>query len=1080
MNAVFPRIMRSSLGLLAAILWFASPSAAQNVAPEAYQQLRYRHIGPVGNRLAAVAGVSGDPLTYYAGAASGGIWKTVDGGLHWEPIFDAQTDHSVGALAVAPSDPAVVWAGTGEPHIRSNVSLGTGVYKSTDAGRTWRHMGLGEGGPTRMSRIVVHPHDPDIVYVGALGHAHGPQNARGVFRTTDGGESWEHVLFVNENTGASSVEMDPSNPRRLFAGMWTVEVHTWGRESGGEGSGVYLSDDGGDTWTRLEGNGLPVLPVGKTDICLTPADPNRVYALIETGDGVPWHGRETESGEFWRSLDGGANWELMNHSRDLGGRTAYYNNCFVSPDDPDEVYFQTSGLSRSLDGGATYVNHQGLQRPGGDFHDMWIDPRDGNRMIVANDQNVAVSMNRGMSWHATELPIGQMYHVTVDNAIPYNVLGNRQDGPSFRGPSNSRTGGFGGIGGPIPRSEWVTVGGGESGFATPDPEDPNIVWSSASGSGGRGGVVVRWDARNRQFRDVEVWPELASGHPASGVRFRFQWTFPLHVSSHDRNTVFVTSQHVHRTTNGGQSWDIISPDLTTNDESRMGISGGLTPDNIGVEFCCVIYAFAESPIDAGVLWAGSNDGLVHVTRDGGGSWTDVTSNIPDLPPDGVVRGIHASGHETGKAYFAIEHHQQGNFEPHVYRTDDFGESFTKIVEGIADSPLSYTRDIHEDPVRPGLLYLGTENVLYVSFDDGDNWQPLMNNMPVSPMYGIEVQKHFNDLVVGTYGRGFWILDDITPLQQLSAEVAGEEAHLFAPRDAYRFRAITSARTMPNDQSDGDNPPYGASINYWLGDGGAGGATIHIADAAGNPVRSLDGPARAGINRVWWDLRDEASPEMVFRTKPLHADWVDLGDDRTRSGGQGLSMLVAPGTYTVTLEVDGQPSQSRELRVHKDPNSSGTEADIQAQLAMFSEIRTDYADVTSMVNRIEWVRRQLYDLRAVLEDRGGADEILAAAAELDENLIAVEDNLVRLIVTGTGQDGVRWAPKLAEELRYLAGAIMNGDFSPTDQAGEVQRLLNQEVVEYGAQVEELFEGEIADFNRRLLASNLSPLISDSDG
>ena len=1076
MNAV-PALPRSSVCLMVAILGLANSGAAQQVAPEAYQQLRYRHIGPVGNRLAAVAGVPGDRLTYYAGAASGGIWKTSDGGEFWEPIFDGQVDHSVGALAVAPSDPSIVWAGTGEPHIRSNVSLGTGVYKSTDAGRTWSHMGLGEGGPTRMSRIVVHPHDPDIVYVGALGHAHGPQQARGVFRTTDGGESWEHVLFVDENTGASSVEMDPSNPRRLFAGMWTVEVHTWGRESGGEGSGIYLSEDGGDTWRKLEGNGLPVLPVGKTDICLTPADPNRVYALIETGDGVPWHGRETESGEFWRSLDGGSTWELMNHSRDLGGRTAYYNNCFVSPDDPDEVFFQTSGLSRSLDGGATYVNHQGRQRPGGDYHDMWIDPQDGDRMIVGNDQNVSVSMNRGMSWHATELPIGQMYHVTVDNAIPYNVLGNRQDGPSFRGPSNSRTGGFGGIGGPISRSEWVTVGGGESGFATPDPEDPNIVWSSASGSGGRGGVVVRWDARNRQFRDVEVWPELASGHPASGVRFRFQWTFPLHVSSHDRNTVFVTSQHVHRTTNGGQSWEIISGDLTTSDESRMGISGGLTPDNIGVEFCCVIYAFAESPLDADVMWAGSNDGLVHVTRDGGGTWSNVTDNIPDLPPDGVVRGIHASGHETGKAYFAIEHHQQGNFEPHVYRTDDYGESFTKIVNGIADSPLSYTRDIHEDPVRPGLLYLGTENILYVSFDDGDNWQPLMNNMPASPMYGIEVQKHFNDLVVGTYGRGFWILDDITPLQQLSAEVAGAAAHLFAPRDAYRFRAITSARTMPNDQSDGDNPPYGASINYWLGDASAGGAMIHIADAAGNPVRSLEGSGQAGINRVWWDLRDEPSPEIVFRTKPLYADWVDLGDDRMRSGGQGLSMLMPPGTYTVTLEVDGQPSQSRELRVHKDPNSSGTEGDIRAQLAMFTDIRADYAEVTSMVNRIEWVRRQLHDLEAVLEDRGGADEILAAAAELDENLIAVEENLVRLITTGTGQDGVRWAPRLAEELRYLSGAIMNGDFSPTDQAGEVQRLLNQEVVDYRTQVEELFEGEIADFNRRLLASNLSPLISD---
>ena len=455
----------------------------------------------------------------------------------------------------------------------------------------------------------------------------------------------------------------------------------------------------------------------------------------------------------------------------------------------------------------------------------------------------------------------------------------------------------------------------------------------------------------------------------------------------------------------------------------------------------------------------------------------MTDNIPDLPPDGVVRGIHASGHETGKAYFAIEHHQQGNFEPHVYRTDDFGESFTKIVEGIADSPLSYARDIHEDPVRPGLLYLGTENTLYVSFDDGDNWQPLMNNMPASPMYGIEVQKHFNDLVVGTYGRGFWILDDITPLQQLSADAVAASAHLFAPRDAYRFRAITAARSMPNDQSDGDNPPYGASISYWLGQAGADGAVVRIADAAGNEVRTLEGPGQAGINRVWWDLRDEPSPEMVFRTKPLYADWVDLGDDRQRSGGQGLSMLMPPGTYTVTLEVEGQPSQSQELRVLKDPNSSGTEEDIRAQLAAFSDIRDDYAEVTSMVNRIEWVRRQLYDLQAVLEDRGGEEDIVGAVTALDESLIAIEDNLVRLITTGTGQDGVRWAPKLAEELRYLAGNIVNGDFPPTDQADEVRLLLNQRVVEYRSQVDELFEGEVAEFNRRLLASNLSPLISD---
>ena len=1068
------RFLRPLLAAVLSLPLGALAAGAQQVDPDRYGQLRFRHIGPVGNRLASVAGVVGDRLTYYAGAASGGIWKTVDGGEYWEPVFDDQIDHSIGALAVAPSDPSIVWAGTGEPHIRSNVSVGTGVYKSTDAGRTWRHMGLGEGGPTRTSRIVIHPTNPDVVYVGALGHAHGPQQARGVFRTTDGGETWEHVLFVDESTGASSIEMDPSNPRKLFAGLWTVEVNTWGRESGGEGSGVYLSLDGGDTWTKLEGNGLPRPPIGKTDICLTPADPDRVYAMIETGDGVPWHGRETDSGEVWRSDDGGDTWMLLTHERDRAGRTGYYNNCFVSTDDADEVYFLHSSFMYSIDGGLTAESQGGPSSPGGDHHDMWIDPLDGDRMIVGNDQGLGVSTNRGRTWHRVELPIGQMYHVTVDNAIPYNVLGNRQDGPSFRGPSNEPGGGRGGGPGVIPRGAWLTVGGGESGFATPDPEDPDIVWSSASGSGARGGVVVIWNAENRQFRDVEVWPELASGHPASGVRYRFQWTFPLHISPHDRNTVYAASQHVHRTRNGGQSWEVISPDLSTNDASKMGISGGLTPDNIGVEFCCVIYSFAESPVEEGVLWVGTNDGLAHVTRDGGDTWTDITANLPDLPPDGVVRGIHASKHQAGKAYYAIEHHQVGNFEPHVYKTDDYGRSFTKIVDGIADSPLSYVRDIYEDPVRPGLLYLGTENILYVSFDDGGRWQPLMSNMPPAPMYGIEVQEHFNDLVIGTYGRGFWILDDLTPLQQLDAQVAAAPSHLFAPRDAYRFRPVTSYRRIPNDQSDGDNPPYGASLNYWVAGGSAQGATLTIADGSGRVVRTLRGPARPGINRVWWNLQDEPSPSVVLRTKPLYADWYDLGPDRRRSGGGGLSMLVAPGTYAVTLEVDGR-SHTQQLRVLKDPNSSGTEADIRAQLALFDDIRTDHAEAAGMVNRIEWARRQLYDLGDVLAERGDAADLLEASAALDEKLIAVESQLVQLL--NAGSDGTRWAPELIQELGYLAGNIMNGDFRPTDQAREVQGILHERVLRLRGETATLFDTEVAAFNRTLLARNVSPLISD---
>ncbi len=439
---------------LAALALFAfTPGAllAQQLSQEMLDQFRFRHIGPVGNRVAAVAGVPGDPLIYYAGAASGGIWKSVDGGEYWESIFDGQPDHAIGALAVAPSDPAIVWAGTGEPHIRSNVSLGTGVYKSTDGGETWRRMPL-DVAPTRMSRVVIHPTNPDIVYVAVLGHSHGPQRERGIYRTKDGGETWAHVLFVDENTGASSLEMDPNNPRVLFAGMWQIEIHTWGRESGGPGSGLYMSRDGGDTWKRLEGNGLPKLEIGKVDICLTPANSNRVYALIETGDGVPWHGRETESGELWRSDDGGKSWQLMTHDRNFGGRTAYYNNCVVLPDDPDEVFFLTAAFVHSIDGGRTGTPLTGRQRPGGDYHDMWIDPTNGDRMIVGNDGGTAVSINRGKTWHRVQLPIAQMYHVTVDNAIPYHVMGNRQDGPSTRGPSNSRTGGFGG--GSIPRGMW--------------------------------------------------------------------------------------------------------------------------------------------------------------------------------------------------------------------------------------------------------------------------------------------------------------------------------------------------------------------------------------------------------------------------------------------------------------------------------------------------------------------------------------------------------------------------------------------------------------------------------------------------
>ncbi len=1080
-----PLVSTRSVLLAAALIVLApAPVAAQMDAPATLQPLHFRHIGPIGNRVAAVAGVEGDAHVYYVGAASGGIWKTEDGGLTWRPLFDDYPVHAIGSLAVATSDPQIVWAGTGEPHIRSNVSIGNGVWKSTDGGDTWRHMGLDATG--RISDVLIHPRNPDIVYVAALGHGHSPQPERGIFRTTDGGTTWEQVLFVDENTGASDLEMDPNNPRILFAGMWHVSINTWNRGSGGPGGGIFVSRDGGDTWTKLQGHGLPTRPVGKVDVCMTAADARRVYALIETGDGVPWHGEETDSGELWRSDDGGHNWQLVNHSQDLAGRSAYYTVCHVSPDDADEAYFLAAPMTYTFDGGHTYdtAGSEGaaMARPGGDNHDMWIDPGNPDRMIIANDPGVAISTNRGRSWMRIQLPIAQMYHVTADNNVPYYVYGNRQDGPSFRGPSNSRTGGFGG--GSISRGMWHAVGGGESGFATPDPDDPDLIWSSASGAGARGGIVVRYRERTRQFRQVEVWPESTGGWPAEELKYRFQWTFPLLISPHDNDTVYVTSQHVHRTTDDGQSWEVISPDLTTNDKSKQGISGGLTPDNIGVEYCCVIYAFDESPAQQGVLWAGTNDGLVQISRDGGSSWNNVTANIPGLPPDGVVRAVEASKWEAGKAYLAIEHHQVGDFAPYVYRTSDFGRSWDKITDGLAPGVLSFARHIEEDPVRPGLLYLGTENALYVSFDDGDSWQSMMTDLPASPVYGITIQEHFNDLVVGTYGRGFWIMDDLSPLQQLTPEMVvavqgggggGATAHLFEPRSAYRFHNITSPATTAGDPSAGENPPRGASISYWLGQEQEQEVSVRISDAAGQTVRVLTGTKTAGINRIWWDLRGESATPLRLRTRPVTAEWVDLGADRVREVNSRPGILQPPGRYTVTLEAAGRTLE-QPLEVIKDPNSEGTETDIASQIAMVAQLYDDLETTVGMINRIEWMRRQLYDLQAVLADTADSERLIEAAGELDGTLLAVEEDLYQTRLTYTGQDRVRWPTRLFGHFQYLAGAVSTVDFPPTDQAREVQQVLEDRMHDLSDELARLIEQDVEAFNELLRERGLGPVVT----
>lgn len=1055
----------------------AAPLTAQQVDSSVFDALRFRHIGPEGNRISAVAGVPGHPSVYYAGAASGGIFKTTDGGTRWEPVFDDQDALSIGWIAIAPSDPNVVWVGTGEPNIRSHISVGKGVYRSTDAGRTWTFLGLENTG--RVSRIQVDPRDPDVAYVAALGHAYGPQRERGVFRTRDGGETWEHVLFVNEDTGASDLVMDPNNPRILFAGMWQIEIHTWGRTSGGPGGGIWRSADGGDTWTRLEGNGLPEKDVGKIALAIAPTSSDRIYALIETGDGVPLpDGTETESGELWRSDDGGDSWTLVSHDRELAGRTHYYSRVEVSPVDDLEAYFLSASFARTTNGGETVVVHEGAAAPWGDNHDMWIDPDDPDRMIVANDGGVDISVTRGESWRQIGLPVAQMYHVTVDTRIPYYVYGNRQDGQSVRGPSRTFYGGFLGSSGVIPRGDWHDVGGGESGFATPDPVDPDIIWSSASGSGSVGGIVTRMDLESRQVHDVEVWPKSTIGWPARDLRYRFVWDPPLAISPHDHEKVYTGSQHVHVTTDGGRSWEVISPDLTRADTSRMGLSGGLTPDNIGVEYAGVVFALEESPITPGLIWAGTNDGLIHLTRDGGETWTDLTANVPGLPPWASIRNIEASPHDRATAFFAADAHQANDRNPYIYRTHDYGETWELIVDGIPPSPLSYAHAVLEDPARPGLLYAGTENGLYVSFDAGDRWQPLQSNLPHAPVYWLVVQEHFHDLVVGTYGRGFWILDDISALRRLTPEVTASDAHLFAPRPEYRFRETVPPYAPFDDPVAGENPPYGASIDYWIGTAlvdtvaPIDSVGIEIVDASGRTIRSLAGGRRAGINRVWWNLRHDESREATLRTKPLHAPWVELDEDGTREAPalDPIAQLALPGTYTVRLAVEGDGTDrvlETTLEVRKDPNSKGTEEEVRRNFALVGELRDDLDRALVVIDGAERVRARLQAFRRLHDaDDTTMAELREAARELEDRFTAVEGKLYQLYTTGRGQDVIRWPVRVAQQISWLAGSVESSDFAPTEQQRAVHDELHAELEAVEAEFEALVAGELAELEERL--------------
>ncbi|MEK9507001.1 hypothetical protein WI460_02240 [Gemmatimonadota bacterium Y43] len=1033
-----PTLGPLSLSLLAAAL-VAAPVAAQTPAPmptsalsgEAFDALRYRHVGPVGNRVSAVTGVPGDPNVYWIGAASGGIWKTTDGGHSWRPVFDDHGVQSIGALAVAPSDPDVVWAGTGEPFIRSNVSHGAGVFRSDDGGESWVSTGLEATG--RVARIVVHPDDPGTVWVAALGHLYGDQEERGVFRTRDGGARWERVLFTDAGTGASDLWLDPDDPDHLIAGMWTMHIRTWGRWSGGPGGGLFESTDGGTTWSRMEGRGLPTGTIGKVGLAGTPADPDRIYALIETNANAEIDDLDYEhEGVVWRSDDGGASWRMINADHALVQRPHYYTRATVSTGDPDEVHFLATRHSVSTDGGLS-TRGGGA---GGDNHDMWIDPLLPDRMIVGHDGGVSISTTRGTDWYRPQLPIAQMYHVNVDTRVPYYLYGNRQDGPSTHGPSNTLAGGGIGIG------EWRSVGGCETGWAVPDTVSNDVVWS-----GCYEGMLDRHVLSTGHSRTVTVWPDNPEGWPAADLRYRFQWTFPIAISPHDPETVYVGSQHLHRTRDGGQSWQVMSPDLSSGTDSLLLKTGGLTPDDASPTYAAVAFAIAESPLTPGEIWVGTNDGRLQLTRDDGATWTDVSDAVPGLPVFSTISSIEPSRHTPGTAYLAVDAHQIGDFRPLLWKTTDYGASWASISTGIREGPLSFTHVLREDPQRPGLLYAGTENGLHVSLDDGATWAPLQSNLPPAPVHWLTIQTHFNDLVVSTYGRGFWIADDVTPLQQITPEIASGSSALFRPRDAYRFLRRESAFSQPGDPAAGDNPPSGASINWWLGEG-ARDVKLEVLDAAGEIVAEVGTPApRPGLNRAWWGLSLTGSARPTIRTRPIGHSHLELSPAGTRGVPDGgrVTPQAVPGRYTVRLTVDGTVHE-QPLTVLMDPASEGSMEGIRAQNAMQLELRAEANRVVAAIDSLEVWRAELHARR----DGGG---LTAEQADLLADLDALTHTLYDLRLTG-GQDSLRWPRQLWAKITSLAGYISGSDHPPTDQAREVHELYRGRLTEVEAEVRAL--------------------------
>jgi len=1039
--------MRHYLRCLGLALLFAFGNSFADWDEDGLESLKWREVGPYrGGRSAAVAGIPQDRETFYFGSTGGGVWKTGNGGGDWKNVSDGFFGGSTGAVAVSSWDPNVVYAGGGEKTVRGNVSHGDGIWKSTDAGRSWRFSGLENS--RHISRIRIHPKNPDLVYAAVMGHLFGPSEERGVYRSSDGGQNWDRVLYVNDQAGAVDLAMDPTNPRILYATTWRIIRTPYSLESGGEGSGIWKSTDGGESWESLsENEGLPDAPLGIAGITVSPSNPDNLYAIVEAADGG-----------VYRSTDAGEIWTQVNQERKLRQRAWYYSRINADPADEDVVYVLNVRFHKSKDGGKTFEK---IDTPHGDNHDLWIDPNDPRRMIQSNDGGANVSYDGGENWSVqSNQPTAQMYRVSTDNAFPYRLLGGQQDNSAVRIRSRSA------FGPAIGERDWEPTAGGESGHVVAHPGNPDIVYG-----GSYGGFLVRMDHQSGDRRIINVWPDNPMGWGAAELKYRCNWNFPLMFSPHDANTLYAAANVLFKTSDEGQTWQAISGDLTRNIKDKQKASGGpITKDNTSVEYYGTLFAIAESLREPGVIWTGSDDGLLHVTRDGGATWNDVTPH--GMPDEIQINSIEAHPFEPGGLYVAATAYKSDDFRPYLFRTTDYGRNWKKITGGIADD--HFTRVIRADDERPGLLFAGTERGVYLSFDDGGSWQPMQLNLPIVPVTDMAVKE--GNLVAGTQGRGYWIFDDLAMLRQVEDDTFQHAVHLFRPSPAWR---------LPNKSAEkpgqrGRNPADGVVLRYWLSDDLPTDAAIEllIADAGGNTIRAFarkpenkdedEKPplgdddrqltGKAGLNRFEWNMRYPGVEKF---------DKLVLWNDSLEGP------KAVPGRYLATLNVNGQ-TQSAELEIRPDPRVAASMADLQAQFDFVWDVNRKLTQAHQAITRIRETRSQLTGIEERVKDQEQYAELVEAATTLKEQLTGIEETLYQTKMEAR-QDPLNFPIRLNDKLAGVMRAASFGDHPPSASTIAVRDELVAAIDEQLAKLESVLGSGLASFNE-LAASHPLPAVA----